>query len=135
MKPENVGALFALVVCTVAVLLDTLPICVDPFFVVSANVPVNDFMFTICERSVVRCAEVRAIVLLVVPVLDCAGMVMVKMVMLPFLTASEYVKAVEYTVQLKAKFTVALSAVKVETLFSTAGPRVLMVVLPEVPYT
>lgn len=102
---------------------------------VSANVPVNDFMFAICERSVVRCAEVMVIVLLVVPVLDCAGMVTVKMVVFPFLTASEYVKAVEYTVQLKIKFTVALSAVKVETLFSTAGPRVLMVFPLDVPLT
>ena len=41
----------------------------------------------------------------------------------------------EYTVQLKVRLAVALSAVSVDTLFKTAFPSVLMVDPPEVPYT
>ena len=56
------GALFAAVVCTVAVLLDLLPIVVEPFFVVKTNVPVKDFEDGKEFRSVVRCADVNVIV-------------------------------------------------------------------------
>lgn len=68
MKPEIVGLEFAEVVCTVAVLDETVPICVEPLVVVSAKVPVNDFMDFMAVSSVVLCAAVSVIVFVEVPV-------------------------------------------------------------------
>ena len=67
MKPEIVGLEFVEVVCTVAVLDETEPICVEPLVVVSAKVPVNDFMDFIAVSSVVLCAAVKVTVFAPVP--------------------------------------------------------------------
>ena len=84
----NVGPLFAFVVCTVAVLLDVLPIVVDPLNVVNTNVPVKDGFEGIAFESAVRCAAVNVIVLSDVPVLLCAGIVIVVTSVEPFLISS-----------------------------------------------
>ena len=54
-----------------AVLLDVLPIVVDPLNVVNTNVPVKDGFEGIAFKSAVRCAAVNVIVLSDVPVLIC----------------------------------------------------------------
>ena len=84
----KVGELFAAVVCTVAFLLDTLPMVVDPLFVVTENVPVNDFMEAIADKIADRCAAVSVSVVDFVPVLSCAAIVIVTIVVEPFLIAS-----------------------------------------------
>ena len=61
-RVENVGAEFAAVVCTVAVLVEVLPICEEPLKVESLNVPVKLFFAAISARIDERCAAVSVIV-------------------------------------------------------------------------
>ena len=126
-----VGAEFA-VVCTAAVLLDVLPICVEPLKDETAKVPVNDLTDAIAFSSAVLCADVSVTVRFAVPFVQ-ESPEMVNIVVLPFLIASELVYEASYTVTLRVMVTVALSAVTVLTLFNTAPPSVLTVELPEVP--
>ena len=74
---------------------DTLPIVVDPLFVVKENVPVKVFTEDIAERIAVFCADVSVIVLFTFPVLDCAGIVIVVITVEPFFISSVYVNPVE----------------------------------------
>ncbi len=61
-NPEKVGAEFAAVVCTVAFLELTVPICVEPLLVVSSKVPVKLLTLDIAASIVVRCDAVSVIV-------------------------------------------------------------------------
>ncbi|CDA71291.1 unknown [Ruminococcus sp. CAG:579] len=75
------------VVSTVAVLLEVLPICVDPLYDETAKVPVNDLMDAIAFKSVVLCADVSVTVRFAVP-FDQESPEIVRMVVLPFLSTS-----------------------------------------------
>ena len=134
-KPDellNVGALFAAVVRTVAVLLDVLPIVVVPLFVVKTNVAVKDFEDVKAFRSAVRCAEVSFSVEFALPGL-CAASAIARTDVEAFLISSVYVKAEEYIVLLNVIVGVASSAVTVDTLFRIALPSVFIVDPLDVP--
>ena len=90
MKLEKVGAEFAEVVCTVAVAVEAVPICVDPLIVARENVPVNDLTEAIYDKRSDRCVEVRVIVLAAVPV-DHDKLLIVRYVDEPFLSVSVWV--------------------------------------------
>ena len=90
MKLEKVGAEFAEVVCTVAVAVETVPICVDPLIVARENVPVNDLTEAIYDKRSDRCVEVRVIVLAAVPV-DHDKPLIVRYVDEPFLRVNVWV--------------------------------------------
>ena len=78
----------AAVVRIVAVLLDVLPICAPPLYVVNANVPVKEGVEAMAASIADRCAVVSVTVLFDVPVDVCAGIEIVVIVVEPFFTAS-----------------------------------------------
>ena len=88
MNPSNAGPEFAAVVCTVAVLLEVLPICVEPLKEETAKVPVKDFIEAIQLSSVVLCADDRVTERFAVPFVH-ASPVTVRMVVFPLLIARE----------------------------------------------
>ena len=74
-------------VCTVAVAVEAVPICVDPLIVAREKVPVNDFTEAIYDRRSDFCVEVSVIVLAAVPA-DHDKPLMVRYVDEPFLSVS-----------------------------------------------
>jgi hypothetical protein len=84
-KPENIGAEFAAVVCTVAVFELTVPICVELLYVVSSKVPVKLLTLDIAASTVERCDAVSVIVF---EPLESDKLVIVNIVVEPFLITS-----------------------------------------------
>lgn len=126
------GFELASTVRTVAVLLDTPPICDPELYVRSSNVPTKDVAFGMLLTNETFWAFVKVIVLL--PVLPVMPVTVTNVVPPGFLILKVCViDAPEITDQLKVTDTVASSAVTVFTLFNTDPPSVLIVTVAEVP--